>query len=137
VSVGTQQACAVDFNGGVACWGSNDQGTIDVPADLPEAVQVSSGFSASCALLADGSTQCWGVQIPSLQGPFTQITSTSFGGDPSRSYVVCGIDAEGSISCESGSTFMGEVSQFPIDDIPTGNGYTAISSYTGDHWVAC
>ncbi len=130
VSVSTQQACAVDINGGVACWGSNDQGTTDVPADLPEAVQVSSGSTASCALLTDGSTQCWGVQVPSLQGPFTQITTDSFGADPSRSYVVCGLDVEGSISCESDRTFNGQVQPSSIDNIPPGNGYTAISSFS-------
>ena len=128
VSVSVQQACAVDFDGGVACWGSNDQGTTDVPADLPAAMQVSAGFASSCALLLDGSTQCWGRLLPSQSGPFTAIESFASGTGNSGTSGICGLTGDGGIQCVAARFVDNQPVPFVVNDVPSENGFTDITS---------
>src|SRR5262249_42938572 len=70
ISVGFARGCAVEDDGGVRCWGSNEGA---VPADmhytLPQATaapdvggatQVSAGDSQVCAIGPKGAVLCWG-----------------------------------------------------------------------------
>jgi alpha-tubulin suppressor-like RCC1 family protein len=68
----SRHACALTTDGGVKCWGANDQGEIGdgttitrtLPVDvrgLPgRATAIATGLNHSCALMADGRVACWG-----------------------------------------------------------------------------
>jgi len=58
ISVGYEHTCALD-DSGVHCWGSNDQGQLEVPP-LDQPVQVSVGGHHSCAEDTTGLV-CWGA----------------------------------------------------------------------------
>ncbi len=73
VSVGQYHACALLAEGSVDCWGSNQWGQLgsgkaegeeDVGptkvSELTNAVAVSAGATASCAVLSTGKVDCWG-----------------------------------------------------------------------------
>ncbi len=100
LSVSIRQACAVDMNGNVSCWGLNESGSTDVPADLPPAQKVATGAASSCALLVDGSIQCWGrpIRVPN-DSTFVDLDVEAYGGDTNGTGGVCGIDANGKLSC--------------------------------------
>jgi hypothetical protein len=52
--------CAITDNLAVQCWGTDIEGRLHPPADLPAAIAVTTGFRFSCALLEDRSVRCWG-----------------------------------------------------------------------------
>ena len=72
VTAGEQHACALVADGGVYCWGRNDQGQAGVPLSnaflpvpsqvqgVPPAIAVRAGRAHTCALIADGTVRCWG-----------------------------------------------------------------------------
>ncbi len=59
-TAGDNHVVALLADGRVMCWGENDDGQCDMPADLGPAVQVAAGASYTAALLADGRTRVWG-----------------------------------------------------------------------------
>lgn len=59
LSVGRDHACLLDEFNGVACWGADWHGQIDVPQDLSNLKEVAAGEWYSCAL-DDAGVQCWG-----------------------------------------------------------------------------
>lgn len=81
ISAGAGHTCAIDDDGGVRCWGSNDYGQLgvadladrgDTPDELGDdlpaidlgtgrtATAVTTGDWHTCALLDDGTVKCWG-----------------------------------------------------------------------------
>src|SRR5690606_24908867 len=72
VSAGWVSSCAVDTDGNVWCWGSNEYGLLGPGVVAPTATpvqiqglpaaaqQVSAGFMHACAVLQDGRIACWG-----------------------------------------------------------------------------
>lgn len=62
-SAGPYNACAVDTQGAVSCWGSIDQSTA-TPAVVPgletNTAAVAAGSSFGCALTVRGGVKCWG-----------------------------------------------------------------------------
>ena len=77
ISSGSNHTCALLESGKVRCWGDDNQGTLGVGVtenvgdnELPssvnaisfgqKAIQVSSGFNYTCALLENGGVRCWG-----------------------------------------------------------------------------
>ncbi|MES1166010.1 MAG: RCC1 repeat-containing protein, partial [Verrucomicrobiota bacterium] len=85
VSVGDVFACAVQSDGGVWCWGTNDHGQLgdgtttshDLPArvnGLPvPAVAVSANGRHTCAGLGDGTLWCWGWNQQGELGDGTRV----------------------------------------------------------------
>ncbi len=85
LSVGFDYSCAVLGDGTIKCWGYNTSGQLGngttsfsslVPVQvsgITNAVRVSAGREATCALLADGSVRCWGNgtwgQLPVASSP--------------------------------------------------------------------
>lgn len=72
IAVSPSHACAVDPNGGVWCWGSNQFGqlgdgtttarlTATRVQALGPALSVAVGQVSTCAGLLDGTVQCWGL----------------------------------------------------------------------------
>ena len=59
VATGENHTCALRGNGQVVCWGANDQGQLDAPADL-RFRQIASGWRFSCGILTDSTLACWG-----------------------------------------------------------------------------
>ena len=90
ISAGHAHTCAVGADGGVRCWGDDDQGEIGAGTANPSgdvlspvevaglvgpAIEVAAGGEHTCALLADGALSCWGenaegqLGIGSLESP--------------------------------------------------------------------
>ena len=57
VVAGEQSACA---DGIVRCWGNNDYGQCNTPADLGPCSSVAGGYFHTIALQIDGGVRCWG-----------------------------------------------------------------------------
>jgi hypothetical protein len=71
-------------DGTVTCWGDNNRGQCNVPADLQNVVQVSAGGNKTFALKADGSVVSWGSnsqgqgELPVGLTGVTALASSSF-----------------------------------------------------------
>lgn len=96
VSVGEVHACAIehrdgrqDFGGHVVCWGSDNHGQTTAPDGV--FLQVSVGFSHSCAISIDETVKCWGAINNAPKGLFLQISS----GVNS----VCGVRKDSTLYC--------------------------------------
>ena len=78
VSAGSSHTCAVLQGGTISCWGSSFRGILGTGVDIDEledspvplqvfgvttAVQVSAGFSHTCAVLQGGTISCWGLNV--------------------------------------------------------------------------
>lgn len=82
IASGGQSSCAVQADGGVKCWGSNEGGvlgdgtTTDSPypvavPGLAGVVELAIGQGHACALLANGSVRCWGLNFAGQLGDGT------------------------------------------------------------------
>ncbi len=76
VAAGENHSCALQNSGRVQCWGSNDNGQLDVPEGV-SFQQITSGHRYSCGIRADGGVTCWGrndhAQLDAPDGQFTAI----------------------------------------------------------------
>ena len=58
VSRGSDHACALDSEGVITCWGSDEDGQTSPPDGTYRAID--SGDGGSCALRDDDALVCWG-----------------------------------------------------------------------------
>jgi len=89
---GTNQVCAMDGAGAVQCFGSSQNGVMDIPA-LPFA-SISVGSAGACGVLDDGSAQCWGTitdLMPPPSGAFSSLSLGAFHG--------CGVRSDQTLAC--------------------------------------
>ena len=74
-------ACA---DGPVRCWGWNDDGQCNTPADLGPCSSVAAGYRHSIALRSDGEVRCWGANFygasstPSDLGSCSSVAAGAF-----------------------------------------------------------
>jgi alpha-tubulin suppressor-like RCC1 family protein len=100
VSVGAQHVCAVQFSGGLRCWGQNKEGQIGVgdssivasfspPANdiLSNVLSVTCGDSHTCAIYGSWSLTCWGANSYGQLGDGSTVTSWA----PSSTPILVGV----------------------------------------------
>ncbi|MCB0137724.1 MAG: Ig-like domain repeat protein, partial [Caldilineaceae bacterium] len=117
VVAGNDNTCAVTTTGAVRCWGSNDSGKSDVPADLPAATAVALGSGHTCALTTTGAVRCWGdnaygqTAVPSDLPPAAALSA---GG-----YDTCALTTAGLARCWGllGNNFPTEMLELQADSM--------------------
>jgi len=91
ISAGGAHTCSVLSDQTVKCWGSNQYGqlgnngpnkqpslnSIKSISGLTDVVQVSAGFSHTCAILKDDSVKCWGRNDKGQLGIGSNIDNNS------------------------------------------------------------
>lgn len=81
VGTGENHTCAVRSNGSAECWGTNDQGQLDVPSGV-QFRKIASGWRFSCGITTAGTLACWGRNNHQQASPPTgQYTDLSAGWD--------------------------------------------------------
>ncbi len=79
-------SCALREDGTAACWGDDNRGQLEVPAEAFRAISI--GPRTACGVLVDGSLTCWGDPIE---------------GVPDGSFVsslhACALDGQGQAVC--------------------------------------
>ncbi len=96
LSVGWDHACAVRYDGSLACWGDDTGGKATPPAGVFKTV--SSGRRHTCAIRQDDSLACWGdLPAAAPAGAFQQV-ATGDGHD-------CAVKMDGSLVCWGGDAF--------------------------------
>eukprot|EP00439_Symbiodinium_sp_Y106_P002588 s556_g1.t1 len=67
VSAGYQHTCALNTAGQLVCFGRNEEGQCDVPADLGPVVAVSAGYHHTCVITTAGQLRCFGANKEYVQ----------------------------------------------------------------------
>ena len=107
LTAGTQHSCALDSDGVVVCWGSNEYGQLAVPPD-ERMTEIEAARFYTCGLRTNGSAVCWGHEfdIPEdWDEEFRATFSPPFPPETERfvSIVVngdtCGLQEEGRVLC--------------------------------------
>jgi hypothetical protein len=60
IAAGDEHWLSIRTDGQVVCWGRNDSGQTNTPANLGGCKHVSGGGSHSCAVTTVGAVRCWG-----------------------------------------------------------------------------
>ena len=82
VACGDAHSLALNSDGTVTAWGSDQSGQVDVPPGLVNVVAVSAGSNYSLALKNDGTVVVWGDQAPAPVG-LTNVVAIAAGRDHS------------------------------------------------------
>lgn len=110
VSLGGSFICALLLDGNIQCWGDDDFGVLDVPADGAPYQSVSTGEAHACAIDRDNALVCWGLssngRLDAPSGYFTQVDAGNSGN--------CAIDSNGTVHCW-GNTLDEESLRVPAD----------------------
>ena len=112
IAAGEGFTCAAHRDGGVSCWGSNHLGElghgaevteIHLPTRVPgvaDAVAISAGNDATCAISSNGGVTCWGWGVvggpPQSVHGLRNVTAISIGGS-----LTCAVVSEGDVYCWS------------------------------------
>jgi alpha-tubulin suppressor-like RCC1 family protein len=119
IAPGTGRACGIDGQGGVLCWGINDQnqlGDDTVPAtgtplpvkDVAGATRISGGNQHACAVVGGGEVRCWGDdqygELGNGSTPDSTLQVTFAAGGPATDVVggynySCALLASGEVAC--------------------------------------
>lgn len=108
ISAGGFHTCAVGAEGGVRCWGNDEDGQAGPPGG--SYVTVSAGGFHSCAVEAGGGVRCWGFdEDGQASPPGGSYTAVSVGGfhscalDSGRRVACWGFDEDGQAGPPSGA----------------------------------
>ena len=114
LSVGSDHSCALDLDGKAHCWGANDQGQANPPAE--NFSRIFSGNGASCALRSSDQTPlCWG-NLAAAGEPGVALDLITVGDGHA-----CAINLSGEIVCW-GANDAGQT------DAPAGTIFTSVTS---------
>ena len=97
VATGGGHTCAVRADGRLICFGWNNEGQCDVPADLGPVLAVAAGAGHTCAVRADGQLICFGwnekglCDVPADLGPVLAVAAGQFH--------TCAVRADGRLIC--------------------------------------
>jgi alpha-tubulin suppressor-like RCC1 family protein len=162
ISVGSHSACALLSGGTVQCWGDNFYGELGngtsmndrstpVPVTgLTDAIAVSNGYQATCAVLSGGTAECWGqnsagelgngqyenASTPVAVTGLTGVTAVSFA---SSSVFACAVVSANTVSCWGDNTY-GELGNGTTTSWPTPvavTGITGATAVSGGDAFAC
>lgn len=155
---GTSWRCALRRGGTVACWGSASQGNASgqlgdgttvnrtTPAPvmgLTDAVQISVGSAAACALRRGGSAVCWGYNAFGQIGDGTTVNRplpTPVTGVPELAEIrtdgttTCGRGVDGSVRCW-GYNYWGQLGQGDQVPRPTPSVVAGVGTNARELWV--
>jgi len=95
VSAGGAHSCAIEDEGGLACWGDDSAGQVShLPAG--QFVSIAAGGAHSCAVRADGALKCWGEDSSGQvsNAPEGEFLTVSAGGAHS-----CALSGNGGAAC--------------------------------------
>ena len=129
ISVGRLHACAIRFNGELACWGDNSiyrysdhgagtiyeryPGPVDAPSGLFTAV--AAGWHHTCGIHTGGEVACWGDnyygQSTPPEGTFTTLRVA-------RDFT-CGLRSDGTASCWGGRPGTGDKFETHVENAPS------------------
>ena len=97
LAAGCDTTCAVQGDGMLKCFGSNECGQCDVPADLGPVVAVAAGWHHTCAVQSDGMLKCFGgnefgqCDVPADLGPVVAVAAGR--------YHTCAVQSDGMLKC--------------------------------------
>lgn len=117
IRVGRVHSCALEKDGGVWCWGSNDAGQIGIaessleePPTRINGVEktrgIAVGSSVTCALSKDGIVRCWGAAasgiVPTANNSSTPVVIDGLGAVAAIRVGInnaCAIEDSGTLKC--------------------------------------
>jgi alpha-tubulin suppressor-like RCC1 family protein len=152
VSAGGYHTCALQGNGTVLCWGSNQYGQLGdgttttrtitaAVTGLTDAVALSTSLYNTCALKAGGSVVCWGWNTFGQLGDGTQIDKTTPVAVTGLTDAVainsgfghaCALKANGTVACwgNNGTGQLGDGTQLNRTTTVAVTGLTDVASFT-------
>ncbi|MED5374445.1 MAG: hypothetical protein VX899_25735 [Myxococcota bacterium] len=108
-------SCALREDGTAACWGDDNRGQLEVPAEAFQAISI--GPRTACGVLQDGSLTCWGDSIDGVpEGIFVDVQVSSLH--------ACALDRDGVVTC------WGESSRTDAPDVAFRQISTGWASFT-------
>ena len=165
VTVGGRQACSLQQDATVRCWGGNTYGELGIgsttnsstPANpgLTGVRQISAGDGYTCAVLQTGSIYCWGLNDSGQLGdgtnsqrnsPTKVVGITNAVSVEAGRYHTCAILADGSVSCwgsnqynQLGTTVSpgNQFNPYPAKVINAGSEITGVKSLAVGGWHTC
>jgi alpha-tubulin suppressor-like RCC1 family protein len=152
VSAGGYHTCALQGNGTVLCWGSNQYGQLGdgttttrtitaAVTGLTDAVAISTSLYNTCALKSGGSVVCWGWNTFGQLGDGTQIDKTTPVAVAGLTDAVainsgfghaCALKANGTVVCwgNNGTGQLGDGTQLNRTTTVAVTGLTDVASFT-------
>ncbi|MBP9758525.1 prepilin-type N-terminal cleavage/methylation domain-containing protein [Candidatus Dojkabacteria bacterium] len=112
VTGGQYHTCAIKSGGQAYCWGNNENGQLNIPVELTNAIDVSTNVHEACAIQSGGQVYCWGSWGGSL-GDYIPAGLTNAVAISVDGIAACAIQSGGQLYCW-GNNYFGQL------NIPSG-----------------
>lgn len=124
VAYGRNNACAVDTEGAIHCWGSSQT----PPSSDQPFVQIALNNVAMCALDRAGQVRCNNGSVALPAGTYTQVRLGHAGAN------ACGITESGQVVCAgSAASITADVPSGAFEEVAVGNGHACARSVDGEY----